>query len=248
MLEIKMAKAKQEMTKNENLPAYIRQGGVARGSEEVSHSDIQLPRVDILQDLSPQVKKTNEKYIPGAEVGMLFNTLTKDLYPEGVDVVPVYFYKQWLVWKDQDSGGGLQGVFDTEAEGKLKEMEDPKNFECVETPTNVVLLLDQDGDFIMEATIPLAKSKMKISRQFNSMIRLTGGDRFSRVYHFRSTPDKNQAGKEYLNYKVATAGFPSEVVYRIAEKLYENLASGKVKVKADYSDADSAQSDSAAEY
>ena len=42
--------------------------------------DITIPRVDVLQALSPQRKKTNAEYIEGAEEGMLFNTVTKQLY------------------------------------------------------------------------------------------------------------------------------------------------------------------------
>lgn len=65
------------------VPDYIKQDS-SRGNENVSSEDLQLPRLDVLQALSPQINKKKENYIDGAEVGMLFNTLTGELYPEGV--------------------------------------------------------------------------------------------------------------------------------------------------------------------
>lgn len=219
---------------DEQLPAYIKQDS-NRGSENVGTGDVQYPRIDIIQDLSPEHKENKPEYIEGAKVGMLFNVLTRELYPDGVYAVPVYFEKQWLVWKDQNKGGGLQGVFDNERDAQMRADED-EDFECVETPTHVVLLTDEAGDFLMEATIPMSKSKMKVNRQWNSIIRLAGGDRFSRRYHITSIEDQNAEGQDYLNYKVLPAGFPSEEVYLGAEALYEAITSGAVKPVASYSD------------
>ncbi len=223
------------ITKAEDqLPAYIKQDS-NRGSENVETRDIQYPRIDIIQDLSPEHKKGKPEFIEGAEVGMLFNVLTRELYPDGVYVVPVYYEKQYLVWKDQDKGGGLQGVFDNPQDAEAKAEEDD-DFEMVETPTHIVMLVDEDGNFLMEATIPMSKSKMKINRQWNSLIRLNGGDRFSRRYHITSVEDTNQSNQEYLNYRIGQAGFPSEEVYLAAERLYEAFSTGEAKATVSYSD------------
>lgn len=221
---------------SDQVPDYIKQNQ-SRGSEKVETGDIQYPRIDIIQDLSPQHKESKPEYIPGAKVGMLFNTLTGDLYPEGITVVPVWYDKQHLVWKDQDKGGGLQGVFDNAADAEAKAAEDP-DFEAVETPTHLVMLVDDDGRFLMEATIPMSKSKMKINRQWNSLIRLAGGDRFSRTYRVTTVEDSNASNQEYLNYKIGVEGFPSEEVYHAAEALYEAVSSGAIKATASYADQD----------
>jgi hypothetical protein len=231
-----MATKKEVVAKEEQLPSYIKQGS-ARGSEQVENSDISLPRIDIIQDLSPQHKETKPEYIPGAKVGMLFNTLTNELYPGGVSVVPVWYDKQYLVWKDQKKGGGLQGVFTKNQadEAEALAASDP-DFDCVETPTHVVLVVDEDGLPLYEATVPMSKSKMKVNRQWNSLIMMHGGDRFSRQYRLSSVEDKNNEGQEYLNYRVATEGFASEAAYVRAEKLYEQISAGIKKTTANYSD------------
>lgn len=229
---------------NANVPAYIKQGQ-NRGNENVSKDDLQLPRIDVLQALSPQVNKKKDEYIDGAEVGMLFNTLTRQLYPEGVHVTPVSFVKRYLVWVDRkkDNEGGLRGVFDTEqeAEAFAQEQDDEDKLEVVATAEHLVLL--DDGT---EAIISMAKSKMKVSRKFNSLVRLNDGDRFSRRYKVTTVDDKGPKG-EFQNISISNAGYPSEEVYLQAEQLFTAISSGQMKQKA-ASYAESGAAEAAAEY
>lgn len=226
-------KAKQGTTEvattKEQLPAYIKQG-MNRGNENVSSEDLQLPRIDVLQALSPQVNKKKDEYIEGAEVGMLFNTLTHELYPGGVHITPVSFVKRYLVWVDrkQDNEGGLRGVFDTaeEAEDFVQSQEDEDKLEIVPTAEHLVLL--DDGS---EVIVSMAKSKMKVSRKFNSLVRLNGGDRFSRRYLITTVDDKGPKG-EFQNIAIANANWPSEEVYLKAEQLYTAISSGAMKQQA----------------
>lgn len=242
-------KSKAVSAKEDQLPAYIKQGQ-GRGSENVGSQDIQIPRIDIIQALSPQHQKNKPEYIEGAEIGMLFNTLTRDLYPEGVTVVPVYYDKQFIVWKDQKKGGGFKGAFskDQQSEAEALASELGEDFECVETPTQICILVDDDGNPVHEVSIPMAKSKMKINKQWNSLIRLQGGDRFSRQYRLVSVPDENSEGQEYLNYQVTRAGFPTEAAYLYAEALYESIMGGSVKVSTNYSDAKEETAEGEREY
>ncbi len=70
-------------------------------------NDVGIPFIAVLQDMSPQVKKRDEKYVEGAEVGMLFNTVTGELYPHGVMFLPVYYESCHVEWVPRDSGGGF---------------------------------------------------------------------------------------------------------------------------------------------
>lgn len=218
--------------KEAQLPSYIKQGQ-GRGNENVSNEDLQLPRIDVLQALSPQINKKKDSYIEGAEVGMLFNTLTGELYKEGVNMTPITFIKRHLVWVDRkkDSEGGLRGVFDTpeQAETFVEEQADEDKLEVVATAEHLVLL--DDGT---EVILSMSKSRMKVSRRFNSLVRLNAGDRFSRRYLLTSVDDKSSQG-EFQNIAVANNGFPSEEVYFKAEALYEAISSGaKVQKAASY--------------
>lgn len=228
-----MANKKEVATKEDQLPSYIKQNS-SRGNENVTTDDLQLPRIDVLQALSPQINPKKDEYIEGSASGDIFNTLTGELYKDGLRFTPVTFVKRFLVWVDRkiDSNGGLRGVFDTEdqAEDFIAEQDDASKLEVVATAEHLVL--DDEGN---ELILSMGKSKMKVSRRFNSLIRLAGGDRFSRSYMLTSIGDESPKG-EFNNFNITQSGFPSEEVYLKAEKLFEAINSGSVKQKsADYS-------------
>jgi hypothetical protein len=46
----------------------------------MDQSDLALPFIRILGQLSPQVNKRDAKYVQGAEAGMIYNSVTNQLY------------------------------------------------------------------------------------------------------------------------------------------------------------------------
>lgn len=253
-----MAKTKKEVAKTTGtemafvqeaeVPSYIKQGDACRGSENVTAEDLTIPRLEIIQDLSPCRKKQDPAYIEGAEEGMLYNNVTRELYTEGVLVIPVIFKKEFLIWKDRDNGGGFCGAFDTQEEAnieiqKLVAEGDAGPFEAVDTMQNLCLMLhvDESGKLVKvdEIAISMSRSKAKISRQWNSMIRINGGDRFSRVYKLSAVGEKNKKNQDFFNFHVMSMGFPPEDVYKAAETLYNDMESGarEMKVNTDTDDA-----------
>lgn len=215
-------------------------GDEERGSENVTIQDVTIPRLSMIQDLSPQRKKNNAEYIEGAEEGMLFNTVTTELYESSVLFVPVYFRLEWLVWKHRDAGGGLQGVFATQEEavefvgqhplaGQMTEKNEPV-LEVQDTAQHFGLLLDPNSPAedprATEIVISMSKSQLKPSRQFNSQIRIAGGDRWERLYRFSAAQVDGGKG-EYYNWKVEQLGFVSQAIFAQAETLYDSVKSGK---------------------
>lgn len=217
------------------VPDYIKQG-TGRGSEEVKSSDMVLPRLEIVQALSP-IKETD----PDAREGMLFNSVTQELLGDHVYFVPVYFRMEHLVWQDQDSGGGFHGSFPTleQAEEKRNSVvtADPqlagntaKGFpivEVVDTPVHYGLIITPEGEQA-QIVISMAKTKSKVSRKWNAMIQIAGGDRFSRVYKISSFTDENKKGQKFKNFVVQPAGFPPKPVYEECERLYASFRTGEV--------------------
>ena len=53
---------------------------VSKGFENMTQEDMALPFVRILGQLSPQVTDGDAKYIEGAKPGMIYNTVTSELY------------------------------------------------------------------------------------------------------------------------------------------------------------------------
>lgn len=215
-------------TVDENLPAYLQEDDVGAGNENVGVGDLQLPRLTILQKISDQVDPESDKYVEGAEPGMIFNTLTHELY-ESLIFCPAHFVKKFLVWKDER--GGLLGIADTaeEAEGLRQDESD----EIVFTPTHLVLVVGEDGEY-NETTIPMAISKNKISKAFNSLVKLNRVDRFKRQYLLEIVRETNKRGEQYYNFQISNAPgddrLPSEYVFDAAKSLYKAIQSGERKI------------------
>ena len=81
------------------------------GSEAVRPEDAATPFLVVLQSNSPQCKKSDARYVNGAEEGMFCHTLTKRLYDgrAGLEVIDVFFEPLILRWKPRDAAGGGGG-------------------------------------------------------------------------------------------------------------------------------------------
>jgi hypothetical protein len=178
------------------------------------------------------------------EEGMLFNTVTNQLYTEPVLFVPVYFRMEWIVWKHRDAGGGFIGAYATQDEavaavgehplaGQVTEKDEPV-LEIQDTAQHFGLLVDPNSPLdairTTEIVISMSRSQLKPSRQLNSQIRISGGDRWERYYRLSAVQVDGGRG-EYYNWKVEQLGFVPEDVYKRAEHLYESVKSGERDVE-----------------
>jgi hypothetical protein len=226
----------------DEMPDYLKaQAEGNRGSENVGTEDLVIPRLEVIQAISPEVTAGQAEYIEAARPGMLMNSVTKRLFSEAF-IVPVYFHKLWLVWKDRKQGGGFFGAYSSadEAEARAEKEGGVKaGIEVMDTPTHVCLLIDRENGTVDEVMVAMPRTKAKVSRQWNSMVKLAGGDRFSRVYRLTTQSEKNQKGS-YFNYVVAQSGFPAKALYEQAEKLYNQIAGGERKVVMDTKNFDRA--------
>lgn len=211
----------------------------ARGNENVGVDDLVIPRLEIVQGLSPALKPGDPGYIEGAKQGDLINSVTNRVYGREVFVVPVHYSKQWLVWKLFEQGGGFFGAFNNpqDAEKRKEEVvaggEKADFIEVLDTPTHLCLLVNMAENTIDEVMIPMSKTKAKVSRAWNTMVRLTGQDRFARAYRISTALEKNKKNQEYWNYVVSQSGTPNPLLYGKAEKLFEQVSTGARNVVMD---------------
>ncbi len=220
----------------EQVPDYIRKGN-DRGNENVEMGDVVIPRIELVQALSKCLKESDPQYIEGIKQGELYNTVTRENYGPAVRVVPVLFKKEWLAWRDQDLGGGFAGAHATAdlCQNAIDEQEKPDEWEATETAQQLVLVVKKDGT-TEEAVVSMNKTKLKVSKQWNSLIRLNGNDRFSRIYVLHSVDETNSKNQDFKNYGVYAMGFPPVDVYKKAEALYLAITTGARKMNVDVGD------------
>lgn len=243
-----MAKAKELVTTTKSdfdivttdAPEWL-PTGTTRGTENITTDDMIIPRIEVIQALSPARNKKDSSYIEGAEEGMLFNNVTRELYGESVTVIPVFYTKQYLIWKDRKLGGGgsngFRGAFNTR-EDALAEISKlgEDGLEAIDTAQHFVLVhhLGQ----VTEAVLSMSKSKMKVSKRWNSLVRMTNMDSFARAYTLSSVEETNARNESYYNFNIAPLGFVNKSLYDRALQLFTTIKSGGVKVSNDYDAAD----------
>lgn len=210
----------------DTLPAHLQQGTGA-GNENVSSDDMTIPRLDVIQQLSPQLDPTSPKYIEGAKLGLMFNSLSGDLYNHCF-VINLHFEVKWQIFKKRKFGGGFEGSFNTEyeAQAHLDAQNLPREqYDVSETAIHKCLLLDEAGQPDQPVLVYMSGSKMKVSKEWNSQIRLKDprADRFASVWTLSSASEKNRQGQPYQNIKVDFAGWAGEGLYATAKEAYQGL-------------------------
>lgn len=217
----------------DEMPEYLRKGS-GKGNENVEQTDLVIPRLGLIQDLSPQLDADNaEKYIHGAKVGQLFNTLTKDLY-DSVPVCNLFFRKEYAVFIKREHGGGFRGAYPTqeEAVAGIEATDEPNKCEIVETGQHFCLLLEPETQKVLgEIVVSCTATKLKVSRNWNSMIRMRGGDRYAGTWTIGTVKEKNKKGQPYRNFTITPGPWVKEHVYKLAEKTYEEVMAGKKDVE-----------------
>lgn len=233
------------VARQEDLPEYIKTGvGKGRGNENVGMGDVVIPRVEIVQALSPCKKANEAGYIEGSEDGAMFNTVTRELYGSEIHVIPIFFKVEYLIWKDRQKGGGFRGAYPTiaDANARIEGEDDASDLQALETAQQLVLVINPETGEANEAVLSMARTKMKISKQWNSLIRINGHDRFSRVYKIFTSEETNSKNQTYWNFGIMNAGFPQEDAYRKAEALYTAISSGARQMVVDTSDGPETES------
>jgi hypothetical protein len=84
------------------------------GFENADKDSYAVPFYSILQSGSPQVKRTEGAYIEKAEEGMIYNSVTREVFDgqEGILVLPLHFRRSFTRWGSRKMGGGLKGEYE----------------------------------------------------------------------------------------------------------------------------------------
>ena len=233
--------------KSAPLPANMFEEDAAKGLGAIGQDDLALPFLKILGQLSPEVNKRDGKYVEGAEPGMIFNSVSGELYDgvKGLDVIPAFYKLEYVEWKDRGEGaGGPVSVHDsssdimsqTKADANYKDRLPNGNY-VEKTASHFVIIT---GDSPTTALISMKSTQLKISRKWNSMmsgIKLKGKNglftpaSFSHIYRLKTTQMSNDKGT-WFGWDVSKAGPITDTgLYQQAKTFSESISKGSVKAK-----------------
>lgn len=211
-----------------------------KGLQNISNDDVTIPRLAIVQSGSPQRKKKDEKYIEGAEEGMIFNTVTNELYKDSMEVIPCGYRKTYVEWVPRENGGGLVAVHDMKPEGTTTDPKTRKSMlganQIVDTAEHFVLVKTSEG--FSPAVLTMTSSNLGVSRKWNTLLKMkrlnVKGQTVeapSFLYKFKlSTVEAENDLGNWHKYKIEEAGqVDSRDIFKEGEKLADSVTTGKVK-------------------
>jgi hypothetical protein len=235
------------------------------GGENVTSKDMAIPRISILQSGSPQVKKSDPKFIKGAVEGDFFDNIANEVAFKGEDgflMVPVSYRRTNIEWIPKKKGGGFiadHGSDDLILQKCQKDPDPdsnamllPNGNEIVTTAEFYCYVMGMDGVSPRQAVVSLAKTQLKKSRKLITQLETYRIPRpsnpketfnpayFYSVFHVTSVPeskkDFNWMGWDFLRHSDTLALPEGNELYMAARAFREAVGAGKVKVAAPIED------------
>jgi hypothetical protein len=177
--------------------------------------DYQIPYFNILSKGAPQLEEDDGKYIQGAKLGQIFNTVTNKVY-DSLLVLPVYYRRRFVEWAERGEGSGAPvNIYTPEQFQKLqmdgqvvrgddnKERFIGKPDTYIENTAEHYVIVLEDGGAWSKAIIKMKSTQLKKSRTWNSLMsnqRRVEGDEiyqpkdFARSYTLSTVKEKNAKG------------------------------------------------------
>lgn len=152
------------------------------GFDTLTRADFSIPFLNLLQALSPECGADPAEKVPGAQPGMLLNSVTKELYAgdKGVVFVPCESTRMFVEWKKDR--GGLLGMHSPDAEivktcrerngGSVVKMKTSNGDDLVETFYVYGLLLEEANAERSLGYACIAFTSTKIKTYRDTMYRL----------------------------------------------------------------------------
>jgi hypothetical protein len=244
---------KREITRTtENVPEHLRQYlGNREGTEDVERGDLILPRLGLCQALTPQKKRQNPQFIEGLEDGLYFNSATSDIYGTWVDVIPLFFFKNRIKFNDINKGGGIDcQSLDAKTGGhyspsdcmrcQFSQFVEGEAPECSFFHNFMSLVIDSDlmsFDSPEPIIVSMKSSSLKVSKQWNSLIRMTNLPAYARVYRLEVAHVAGN-GNEWEQYKVIPGSFTDEKFFAAAKTFFNAYRESKIQVDTSGLDAE----------
>ena len=228
------------------LAESIFEADAGAGISNIKQDDLALPFLKVLGQLSPECNKRDAKHVEGAEPGMIINTVTNELFDgvKGIDVLPVYYKRQYIEWQDRgESQGAPVHIYDagddipktTRDKGNKDRLANGNYLE--NTASHFVVLLSKTPT---TALISMKATQLKISRKWNSMmmgIKMQGKTglftppTYSHIYKLKTVQQSNDKGT-WFGWDVSKVGpITDKGIYEIAKSFSKNVAKGAIEAK-----------------
>jgi len=210
------------------------------GLENVTAKDLIVPRLTILQGLSPQVQPKKPEYIKGASVGDICDVGMNEVFEQPLMFLPVLFVKQYLEWAPRSSGKGLVGIhndasiLDKGTRNENNQIILPNGNYIAETAQFFGLNLSAGG---RRSFLPMTSTQLKKARQWLSIstsekVKRKDGTLFTPPLYYRtyaiSTVEESNSKGDWIGFRIERG--PTIEEYAGPDE-FQNLAREAIEFK-----------------
>lgn len=209
----------------DRLPAFMR-GKAGQGVETIRPSDVEIPRIQLLQALSPQVEE-------GFKQGDFFHSVAEESMGSEIQLTIVYVSLSYILWRPRKSGGGIlaraqDGVhwipanqdFQVELDSKKKvtwrtantvaqsglaewgsqDPTDASSPPAAPRMFNLVVMFPDHPEY-SPAVITLQRSAEKVAKKLMGKLKISQAPAYGLRFKMTSFKDKNNVNQEFWNYR-----------------------------------------------
>jgi len=189
------------------------------GTENLDESS-SMPLLNILQALSPELKKSNDKFIEGASAGDIIHKGRGEILEQPLKVIPVSVKTMYAEWIPKDMGGGLVGMHGPEIvqsplyeQGRKGKPTGTKTYdewlgENELRYTAYWLLKVLVGKEWVDAIIAMSSTQLKVHRKLQQVIKKFRYDKldvvppmFARSWTLAAVEETNKSNQDYFNFQ-----------------------------------------------
>ncbi len=210
----------QALAGQEAAPSFVKVGD-RTGTEHLTTQDIQLPRLSIAQQMSPELVQVDPKYIEGLQQGSLFNNLSQQVYGNG----PLHFSiiqalpPRYVEFIPRELGGGVKDPNVPHDDPRTQFGSNGEKPIATKFYDFVIMLLPS-RELI---ALSFKSTGIKTAKQLNGFISMRNAPLFAGKYSVETTMVTNPKGR-FGVYIVKNAGWlPDQDTYNYAEKMFDNL-------------------------
>lgn len=249
-------------------PAEAFAADAGAGMEGAGMESFALPFLMILQKNSPQVDQSSGSRVEGAQAGMLFENISRNLVDgkDGVIIVPCAYRRVFLRWSESKNFQGELRPEEVDAMRETKEIVehkgklyvsgkdgsvDPNESDRIaDTRNHYVLIVDGKTGVWRQALISLSSTQIKKSRALMTALASVkvevGGSlitppTFANLVKATSVPESNDKGS-WMGWHFELTGFVQKAdLYAAAKQFHQSVTAGHVETK--YADVKAVEGD-----
>ena len=246
------------LTVAENTPDFMKQYA-GQGTESVAASDVEIPRLQLLQSLSKEVTDGDEK------PGHFYHSVLEEAIGKNLNIIPIFTDIRYILWRPRHEGGGILARADDgvhwnppHAEFEIKPYKDsnqkvtwrtaqtvqesgldqwgsydPDNSNSQPAATkmyNIVAYLP-DHPELSPCVITLQRGAVRQARKFMGKLKLSAAPSYGQIFTLSSYKENTGEG-DFFSYSFEKQGFvKDEGLFEHLREMYDNFAAKGLSIK-----------------